>query len=217
MAVLERCTAAHSQHIRSPSIRGLAQSNTFVEEFDLLACDATSPIPLRHTPSFSSTSRSPVQQGTAQLKPTTEDADMPMRETFPEMVTPKQAADLRDYTHYYLVGSVKAQHCVFVDNIVSSPLAICAGIDLARSMGCGECIVTGVHGALTPDGSEALRNMGDKIMRVVLSNSHPTRNFGQDLDNLDVLDVSWLFAEAMRRIFDDQIITQEGTGVLSDM
>jgi ribose-phosphate pyrophosphokinase len=98
----------------------------------------------------------------------------------------------------HIVGEVRGRACLLIDDMISTGGTIAESMEAIRDAGADrEIFVAATHGLLLDGARDRLKS----ATRVIVTDSVnvPTNGW----DNLDVLSVAPLFAEAIRRISAD--------------
>ncbi|MDO8528701.1 MAG: ribose-phosphate pyrophosphokinase [Nanoarchaeota archaeon] len=104
--------------------------------------------------------------------------------------TTEGIGDSRQIEETILVGDVKDKDVLIVDDIIDSGGTLCKAADLLKKSGAKKLFCYGTHGLFT-NGTEELKKNFDKVMT---SNTNHREG-----DDVTVIDVSHLFAEAIYR------------------
>lgn len=106
-----------------------------------------------------------------------------------------------------LVGDVRNKVCILVDDLVDTSYTITRAAKLLKDQGATKVYALVTHGIFSGD---ALNRIGQScIDKVIVSNSVPQQDTIEYLgkDKVDILDVSRVFAEAIRRIHNGESIS----------
>lgn len=98
-----------------------------------------------------------------------------------------------------LVGDVKGKKCVIVDDLVDTAETLIKCSKLLKHNGATEIYAIVTHGLFSGDAINRI-NDSNLFTKIITSNSVDQTNRLKQLKNSDVLDVSRMFAEAIRRI-----------------
>lgn len=101
----------------------------------------------------------------------------------------------------YLIGDVKDKECIVVDDMIDTGGSLCQAINALKREGASRVIACGVHGVLSGPAIERLREA--PVEEVIISNSIPLED-AKKLDKITVLSIAQLFAEACRRIHNEE-------------
>ena len=97
-----------------------------------------------------------------------------------------------------VIGDVKNQTCVIVDDIIDSGGTIVNAAKALKQRGAKEVYVYITHGVLSGDAVKKIKNSVIKnlVITDTIDNSQKTRN----VKNIEVLPISSLMGEAIKRI-----------------
>ena len=97
-----------------------------------------------------------------------------------------------------VIGDVKNQTCVIVDDIIDSGGTIVNAAKALKQRGAKEVYVYITHGVLSGDAVKRIKNSVIKnlVITDTIDNSQKTRN----VKNIEVLPISSLMGEAIKRI-----------------
>ncbi|MBI2441640.1 MAG: ribose-phosphate pyrophosphokinase [Lentisphaerae bacterium] len=105
---------------------------------------------------------------------------------------------------YNLVGDLKGKTCILVDDLVTTGGTLGAAAKLLRSAGASRIVAAVTHAVFTPEAYENLKRSA--IQEVVVTDSVPLRMVS-GAPSVRVLSVAKLFAEAIRRIHNNQSVS----------
>jgi ribose-phosphate pyrophosphokinase len=98
-----------------------------------------------------------------------------------------------------LVGNVASRICILIDDLVDTAKTITRAANLLKREGAVQVIALLTHGVLS--GDAIARVNASALDRIVVTNTVPQDRHREMLgDKLEVLDVSSMFAEAIRRV-----------------
>ena len=103
-----------------------------------------------------------------------------------------------------VVGEVKGQTCVVIDDMIDTAGTITKAVDACLAEGASEVIIAATHGVLSGPAIERLRN--SKAQEVVLTNTLPIAEESR-FEKLTVLSIAPLIARAIREVFEDGSVT----------
>ncbi|HEY3265604.1 MAG TPA: ribose-phosphate pyrophosphokinase [Armatimonadota bacterium] len=104
----------------------------------------------------------------------------------------------------HLAGEVRGRSCLIVEDMISTGGTMMAVVDMLLEHGANPDIrIVATHGLFTDTAIERLAR--PEIAEVLVTNSLP-QDLAKALPKIQVLDVSSLFAEAMRRVHDNESI-----------
>jgi len=104
----------------------------------------------------------------------------------------------------YLIGEVKGCDCVVVDDMIDTGGSMCQAVNALLREGARRVLCVGVHGVLSGPAIERLRECN--VEEVIISNSIPLDK-EKKLDKITVLSTAKLFAEAIRRIHNEESLS----------
>lgn len=106
-----------------------------------------------------------------------------------------------------LVGDVRNKVCIMVDDLVDTSYTITRAAKLLKDQGAAKVYALITHGIFSGDALSRIKESA--IDKLIVSNSVPQEETRQYLgkDKVDVLDVSRVFAEAIRRIHNGESIS----------
>lgn len=105
-----------------------------------------------------------------------------------------------------LVGDVKDRVCVLVDDLVDTSYTITRAAKLLKDQGATKVYALVTHGIFSGDAPNRILKLS--IDKVITTNSVPQTHSAAILgDKLEVLDVSRIFAEAIRRIHNGESVS----------
>lgn len=105
-----------------------------------------------------------------------------------------------------IIGEVEGKNCVIVDDIIDSGASICASANALIEKGALKVIVFCTHPILSGD---AIKNINEsKIEKIYVSDTIPiSEEKLRDCKKIEVLTVSKLFGEAVKRIHEDDSVS----------
>jgi ribose-phosphate pyrophosphokinase len=105
-----------------------------------------------------------------------------------------------------LVGNVKGRVCILIDDIVDTGNTITRAAKLLKKEGASKIYALVTHGVFSGDAIS--RISASALDKVVVMNSVPQHEHKMALGaKLDVLDISPIFAEAIRRVHHGESIS----------
>lgn len=117
----------------------------------------------------------------------------------------KERAKANEVSRMVLVGDVRGKVCVLVDDMADTCGTLCKASDLLLAEGASEVVAIVTHGIFSGNAIERLN--GSSLRRIVCTNSMPLASHAQQCPRLEVLDVSPLLAEAIRRLHNGESIS----------
>jgi len=122
------------------------------------------------------------------------------QERRPTKITDRQNASMM------LVGSVSGRVCILIDDIVDTGNTITRAAKLLKKEGASKIYALVTHGVFS--GEAVSRISASALDKVVVTNSVPQHEHKAALGpKLDVLDISPIFAEAIRRVHHGESIS----------
>ncbi|KAL6944709.1 hypothetical protein ACO0RG_001455 [Hanseniaspora osmophila] len=114
-----------------------------------------------------------------------------------------------------LVGDVRNKVCILIDDMVDTSYTITRAAKLLKDQGCTKVYSIITHGVFSGDALDRISKNGD-IDHIVVTNTVPQKEHQEKLKSLaslkktpvfEILDVSAVFAEAIRRIHNGESIS----------
>ena len=110
------------------------------------------------------------------------------------------------YATTMLVGDVKGKECILVDDLVDTSYTITRAAKLLKAQGATKVYALITHAIFSGDAINRVK--ASAIDRIVVTNSVPQDEHVKLLgDKLEVLDVSRVFGEAIRRIHNGESVS----------
>ena len=103
-----------------------------------------------------------------------------------------------------VVGDVKGQTCVVIDDMVDTAGTITKAVDALIDEGAEEVIIAATHAVFSGPAADRLRN--SKVSEVVVTNTLPVAEANK-FDKLTTLSIAPLLARAIREVFEDGSVT----------
>ncbi len=97
-----------------------------------------------------------------------------------------------------LVGEVSGRVCILIDDLADTASTITRAANLLKREGAVRVVALLTHGVLS--GDAVARVEASALDRVVVTNTVPQEKHAAECAKLEVLDVSGMFAEAVRRV-----------------
>lgn len=117
----------------------------------------------------------------------------------------KERAKANEVSRMVLVGDVRGKVCVLVDDMADTCGTLCKASDLLLAEGAKEVVAIVTHGIFSGNAIERLNN--SSLKKLVCTNSMPLADHVKQCAILDVLDVSPILAEAIRRLHNGESIS----------
>ena len=119
-------------------------------------------------------------------------------------IVAKQRVSPTEVESYNLVGNVKGKTCILVDDLITTGGTLCAAAKLLKAAGAHDIIAAVTHAVFIPKAYERLKQSA--IQEFIVTDSVPLRMTSNTL-SVHVLSVADLFAEAIRRIHNNQSVS----------
>lgn len=103
-----------------------------------------------------------------------------------------------------VVGDVKGQTCVVIDDMIDTAGTITKAVDALIDEGADEVIIAATHAVFSGPAADRLRN--SKVSEVVVTNTLPVAEANK-FDKLTTLSIAPLLARAIREVFEDGSVT----------
>jgi ribose-phosphate pyrophosphokinase len=104
-----------------------------------------------------------------------------------------------------VVGNVAGSVCVLVDDMIDTAGTIVSAVNLLIDRGASEVWVAATHGVLSGPAVDRLKNA--PVRRVVVTNTLPIPD-DKRFDNLEVLSIAPIIAEALDAVFEDTSVSE---------
>ncbi|KAH3675572.1 hypothetical protein WICMUC_002661 [Wickerhamomyces mucosus] len=105
-----------------------------------------------------------------------------------------------------LVGDVEGKDCIIVDDLLDTSSTIIKAAKLLKNQNCGKIYVLITHAIFSGNAIELIKD--SHIDKIIVTNSVPQDDHVKQLgDKIEVLDVSKLFGEAIRRIHNGESVS----------
>jgi ribose-phosphate pyrophosphokinase len=116
---------------------------------------------------------------------------------------PRGSANTVEARH--VVGDVAGRHCVLIDDMIDTAGTICAGAELLQGAGAADIWAMATHAVLSDPAVDRLK--ASPISRVVVTDTLPV---GPDrtFDQLEVLSVAEIIADAIDAVFEDTSVSE---------
>jgi ribose-phosphate pyrophosphokinase len=104
-----------------------------------------------------------------------------------------------------VIGEVAGRRCVMIDDMIDTAGTIVAGADILMQHGATEVWAMATHGLLSDPAVDRLKN--SRISRVVVTDTVPFPAEKQ-FDNLEVLSIAKIIADAIDAVFEDTSVSE---------
>jgi ribose-phosphate pyrophosphokinase len=104
-----------------------------------------------------------------------------------------------------IIGAVTGRHVVIVDDMIDTAGTVANGARLLREKGARSVRVVATHGILSGPAIDRIKNA--PIDEVLVTNTLPIPEDARNLDNLKVLSIGPIVAEALQAIFMDSSVS----------
>jgi ribose-phosphate pyrophosphokinase len=103
-----------------------------------------------------------------------------------------------------VVGDVKGQTCVVIDDMIDTAGTISKAVDALIDEGAAEVIIAATHAVFSGPAADRLRS--SKVSEVVVTNTLPIAEANR-FEKLTILSIAPLLARAVREVFEDGSVT----------
>ena len=103
-----------------------------------------------------------------------------------------------------IIGDIQDKICIIVDDMVDTAGTLCNGAKALKDMGARKVIACATHGVLSGPAIERIRDSVIDELVILDTISQPDEKL---IDKIKVLSVTEVFAEAIKRIYDDVSIS----------
>jgi ribose-phosphate pyrophosphokinase len=104
-----------------------------------------------------------------------------------------------------VVGEIQGRTCLIVDDIIDTAGTVVSAADLLLDRGASEVVIAATHGLLSGPAVDRLKN--SRVKEVVVTNTVPVSD-DKHFDNLEVLSIAPLLANAIRAVFEDRSVSE---------
>ena len=126
---------------------------------------------------------------------------------FPVITIMKRRSEANKVDTMDILGDVKNKRCVIVDDIVDTSGTLCKAVDLLKERGCINVEACITHGILSDPAMERINN-NETLSKMIVTNSIPQDKNVARCSKLQVLDIAPLFSEAIRRIYNNDSLSE---------
>ena len=119
-------------------------------------------------------------------------------------IVAKRRVSAEEVSTMHLVGDVEGRDCVLVDDVVTTAGTLCGAAEKLRKAGAERIFAAVSHCNITEKGNKRLQE--SSITQLVTSDSVPCE-YAEGNDQIKVLSVAGLLAEAIRRIHENQSVS----------
>lgn len=109
----------------------------------------------------------------------------------------KNRSNANEINKMQLMGNVEGKVCIMVDDMIDTGGTACNAAKLLKENGALDVYMLACHGLLSGNAVEKIMN--SEFTRVIITNTLEKKNNDIPNDKIDIIDVSWMCAEAMRR------------------
>ena len=109
----------------------------------------------------------------------------------------KQREKANEVATMKLMGNVRDHIAIIVDDMIDTAGTACKAAETLAENGSLKIYMLASHGILSPPAIERIEN--SKFTRVIVTNTISPKKEVQNCNKIDILDVSWLCAEAIHR------------------
>jgi ribose-phosphate pyrophosphokinase len=109
----------------------------------------------------------------------------------------KNRAKANEINRMQLMGNVEGKICIMVDDMIDTGGTACKAASVLKENGALEVYMLACHGLLSGNAFEKIMN--SEFTKVIITNTLECKNDNIPNDKIDIIDVSWMCAEAMRR------------------
>ncbi len=112
----------------------------------------------------------------------------------------KNVAEAKD-----IVGEVSGRHCVLIDDMIDTAGTICQGAELLMERGAASVVAAATHGVFSGPAIDRLKN--SVLQKVIVTDTLPMPS-EKRFENLEILSVSAVIADAVRAVFEDTSVSR---------
>ena len=105
-----------------------------------------------------------------------------------------------------IIGDVKDKRCILIDDMIDTAGTIANAANALKDLGAKNVYACCTHGVLSGPAFERINNSA--IEKLVMLNTIPLPEDEQNLEKFNSISVAPIFAEAIRRIYDDKPISK---------
>ena len=105
-----------------------------------------------------------------------------------------------------IIGDVKDKRCILIDDMIDTAGTISNAANALKDLGAKNVYACCTHGVLSGPAFERINNSA--IEKLVMLNTIPLPEDEQNLEKFNSISVAPIFAEAIRRIYDDKPISK---------
>ncbi len=107
---------------------------------------------------------------------------------------------------YHVIGEVKGKNAIIIDDMIDTAGTICSGAELLMSEGAKSVCAVAAHAVFSGPAVQRLKDSA--FSEVIISNSIPLTPEAEACDKIVQLSVASILGEAIRRIHDDESVSQ---------
>jgi len=104
-----------------------------------------------------------------------------------------------------VIGDVKGKIAILLDDMVDTAGTLCSAADILMQAGAEEVYACCSHGVLSGPAIERIEN--SRIKKLLITNSIPLRGSARQCEKIEVLSVSELLGEAIKRIHNEDSVS----------
>ncbi|CCH46852.1 Ribose-phosphate pyrophosphokinase [Wickerhamomyces ciferrii] len=129
-------------------------------------------------------------------------SSVPLQQSLSELSVEKKLK----FATTMLVGDVKGKVCILIDDLVDTSYTITRAAKLLKDQGATKVYALITHAIFSGDAIKRVKQ--SSIDKIIVTNSVPQEDHQKELgDSLEVLDVSKIFGEAVRRIHNGESVS----------
>ncbi|VEU23319.1 DEKNAAC104629 [Brettanomyces naardenensis] len=117
----------------------------------------------------------------------------------------KERAKANVVSKMVLVGDVTGKACILVDDMADTCGTLCKAADLLTEKGAKEVLAIVTHGIFS--GNAIMKLNQSNLTKIVCTNSMPLNNIQDLCPKLEVIDISGILSEAIRRLHNGESVS----------
>lgn len=114
--------------------------------------------------------------------------------------------DHNESTAIDISGQVEGRHAVIVDDIIDTAGTVCNAAEMVKDKGATSVRIAATHGIMSAPALDRIKN--SPIDELIVTNTLPVSGDVASLDNVAVLSISPILAEALQAIFMDSSVSE---------